>query len=240
VSGIDDHDLAKGLEELAQKLLDHPEVGPVIRDAGTHKRIGREDIAKIWTLCDQSPAIAPFVKLQEYYDAHTMGQNRALFSNRIVALGIARRVAEGELRSVSDEAAKAQIRRNLVPYEVPVGNQPPRVDVRDRKAPFEIMYRVLDLLLKSPDLEEKYTHFVSEANSVDWNYRTSEYRGAEAPIQALGQEIINRFGWIAYPRFASIVDYLRSREIEFNCREEVKQALADLGQTDESQEKQNG
>src|SRR5258705_7899361 len=142
MSEHNDETLARDIRDFAQALLDHPVIGRVVRDAGTHRNFSKEEQGVL----DNFSRNADFLKQCIVNSKNGANHGVAYRGNMIVSVGVARRVATGEFSSVDDPAALKLIKDYMVSCAKDItrgSSDPLAVDPRTRKIRFDDFYRVL-------------------------------------------------------------------------------------------------
>jgi hypothetical protein len=195
VSGHSAKTLTDDIRALARMLLDHPEAGPIIRDAGVRRDFTEEEEAFVGELARNSP----MMELFRPYKTQWGWSARGALDSPNVGIGLARQIADGLIESVDAPQATDLIERNKVlPPEPGTSDSP---DFHKRQVPFPIFYKVLLEFLQTPDLKQglhDYKFFdVAEEGYHNHARLRDKLRGP-------AQRHLFRYGEIALPDFLDV------------------------------------
>lgn len=205
----DPKQLAKDIRDLAQSLLDDPVTSEIIRKAGAHMNFTPDDETVVYEFAVSREFLRCFE--QEKSPAFTGKYKKYLYglnnwkirANIDVAIGVARRVAEGEFVSVGDLQAKEQIEDNMVPvgmhYDVP----------NARQISFEDFHRILIEYMQLPELPDLLKEWSRASCEEDSAYE--QWQDADAPAI----KIMRRYGLVRGATFAHIAQHILEKKIDY-------------------------
>lgn len=195
MSGHSVETLTDDIRALARMLLDHPEAGPIIRDAGVRRAFTEAEEALVGELARNSPMMEIF----RPYKVPTGWTARGAWDCPDVAIGLARQIADGRIETVNAPAATDLIERNKVlpPDPDDFGT----TDYHSRQVPFDIFYKALLEFIETPSLKERlhdYTYF----NIADEGYHN--HARLRDKLRAPALAYLRRYGEIAIPDFLQV------------------------------------
>jgi len=187
--------LTDDIRSLARMLLNHPEAGPIIRDAGVRRDFTEEEEALVGDLARNSPMMEIF----RSYKTPTGWSARGAWDSPNVAIGLARQIADGLIESVDAPQATDLIERNKVlPPEPDAFDSP---SYRQRQVPFAIFYKVLLEYLETPGLKQGL-HDLKYFDVAEEGYHNQARLRDE--LRAPAQRHLFRYGEIALPDFLEV------------------------------------
>jgi hypothetical protein len=196
--GVTEHSgetLSRDIRNLAQALLDHPEFGPIIRDAGTHSEFDDWDLSTYdW---DAPPnrenvtfKIWEFSRTSMFFHSILGSHWPHDYINAYLAIAVARRVAQGDFANVDDPRAQKMIAEQ----KSVMGDH----TNRDRKIPYSDFLAMFLEFAQTPGLNEVFEAIrpILDENGGSGNFDLGEVNSALHPIQWAAVRVMHRYGFM--------------------------------------------
>lgn len=196
--------LADDIRNLADRLLCDPIAAKIFEHTPPMTLFSESGNVKIRDIAES----ADFLRRYQMPRYRSVGFRQ----NADVAIGLARRITEGEFNSTEDAAALRFINENmLLTYENPTGNATIGISaIKGRCIDFEDFFRFFVPYMKNaevPGLLRKWQRAHEEQDSAIEQF----YEAGEA-----GCQLISQYGWIRDPRFQHVGLMVIDQSIDYS------------------------
>ena len=211
-------ELENDVRDLAQSLLDDAVTGPIIRRRGKFQFFTDEEEKKVINFAEKAEFLNIFEN-ERQFKRERGGITLEMYklSNRDVAIGTARRVAEGEFQSVDDVKARALIKDNMMPHDMSVwewighgGTTDLNSPWRGRTIALEDFHLIFKEYIKDPNLPDLYRKW------NETNHAGEDMAEIYDAVNERGTAIMRRYGLIRGCSFAHLGQAVLRLGIDYN------------------------